>query len=209
MMIKFLNCQIKISKKIFLPRKETEYWTKKAIEEIKKRKGRLKVLDIFAGSGCIGIAVLKNIERAKVDFADLSQKAISQIKENLSLNQIPSKRYKIFLSDVFKKIKGKYDFILANPPYVAEERISKVSPWVLENEPKMAILAGKRGLKFIKKFLKGAKKHLKKGGLIFMELDPKEKRKIEEILKKEGYQNFSFFKDQFKKIRFLKAKFKN
>ena len=151
--IKFLNCKINLSKRVFIPRIETEYWLRKAIREIKKEKGAVKILDIFSGSGCIGIAVLKNIKDSFVDFADVDRKAIFQIKVNLRLNKISLKKYKIYRSSFFKKLKGeKYDFIFANPPYVAEERLNEVEKSVLEYEPKTALLSGKKGLSHIKNF---------------------------------------------------------
>ncbi|MBC7073813.1 peptide chain release factor N(5)-glutamine methyltransferase, partial [Candidatus Parcubacteria bacterium] len=108
-------------------------------------------------------------------------------------------------SDIFEKIqRKKYHFIFANPPYVAKERIFEVQESVKKREPKIAWYGGKEGLKYIKKFLKRAKNHLLKGGKIYMEIDPLQKDKIKEILKKEGYLNFQFLKDQFKKIRLVK-----
>ena len=58
----FLDLQIKIKGKVFQPRIETEYWVKKVIEKLKKKKikGKKMVLDIFCGTGCIGISLLKN-----------------------------------------------------------------------------------------------------------------------------------------------------
>jgi len=208
-MKKFLNCKIDISKGIFIPRPETEFWTKRAIKEIQKymtlyRSNELKILDIFAGSGCIGIAILKNIRKSHVDFVDIDKNAIEQIKINLRLNKVSPKRYKIIKSDIFERVKGKYDFIFANPPYVAKERLNEIQESVKKFEPKISWYGGRGGLKYIKKFLKEAKNHLKENGIIFMEIDPLQKEDVEKILKKEGYKKFKFYKDQFKKIRWVK-----
>jgi len=210
---KFLNCKIDLRNRVFIPRIETEFWVGKVINEIqyasKKRSldSRVFILDMFAGSGCIGIAILKNIKNSRVDFVDNDKKAIEQIKINLKLNKIPKERYKIYKSDLFEKLKNKkYDIIFANPPYVAKERVKEVQPSVLRYEPKKAILAGKKGLFYIKKFLKEAKKHLKKDGIIYLEFDPLQKEDIEKISEKEKYKNFQFFKDQFKKYRWARIK---
>ena len=206
--IKFLNCKIDLRNRVFIPRIETEFWVKKAIKELKIENCKLKIdaLDIFAGSGCIGIAILKNIKNSYVDFADTDKKAIGQIKINLKLNKIPRERYRIYKSDLFEKIKDKdYNYIFANPPYVAKERLKEVQPSVLKYEPKTSFLAGKRGLFYIRKFLKEAKRFLKERGTVYLEFDPLQKKEIEDILKKKGYKNFKFFKDQFKKYRFVKV----
>jgi methylase of polypeptide subunit release factors len=85
-------------------------------------------LDIFSGSGCIGISLLSHFSNIKqMDFVDIWPAALKQIKLNLALNKIKESRYKIYRSDLFNKLKGKkYDFIFANPPYVALNRISEV-----------------------------------------------------------------------------------
>jgi release factor glutamine methyltransferase len=203
-MTKFLNCKIDVSKKVLEPRLETEYWTKKAIEEIKKIPRPLKVLDIFSGSGCIGIAILKNTQ-SFVDFSDISKDAISQIKINVKLNNILNQRFRIIQSNIFSKILDKYDFILANPPYVALDRIKEVDPDVLKKDPHIALFAGNDGMLLIEKFLQDVKKHLNSNGIIFLEFDPLQKEKVKQILEKKKFQ-YQFKLDQFKKTRFVVAK---
>lgn len=205
MQVKFLNCLIDLSKGVFKPRPETKFWVKKVIQEIKKQKEKLKVLDIFSGSGCIGIAILKNKKNTVCDFADIDEKAIAQIKINLKLNSISPKRYQVYQSNLFEKLKGKkYDLILANPPYVAKERLWQVQESVKKSEPKISWYGGKGGMRWIKKFLKEAKKFLNPKGKIFMEFDPLQMPEIEKILKKEKYSDFKFCKDNYHKYRWVK-----
>ncbi len=205
MQVKFLNCLIDLSKGVFKPRPETKFWVKKVIQELKKQKGKLKILDIFSGSGCIGIAILKNKKGVFCHFVDIDKRAIEQIKINLKLNKISPRSYLVSQSNLFEKLKGKkYDIICANPPYVAKERLWEVQESVKKTEPKISWYGGKGGLRWIKKFLKEAKKFLKPGGKIFMEFDPLQIPEIEKILKKERYSHFQFYKDQFQRYRWLK-----
>ncbi|OGZ23284.1 MAG: hypothetical protein A3A08_00645 [Candidatus Nealsonbacteria bacterium RIFCSPLOWO2_01_FULL_41_9] len=208
--VRFLNCQIDLSKWNFMPRAETEFWVGKVLKKLSfpKEAKLLKILDIFSGSGCIGIAILRACPEQcrRVDFADVDEKAIKQIKINLKLNKINLGRYKIYKSDLFKNLpKKNYDYIFANPPYVATERIREVQPQVLKYEPGGALFGGKKGLIYIRKFLKEAKNFLTGQGFIFLEFSPEQKEEIEKILLQEKYKKCLFFKDQFKKYRFLKC----
>jgi len=208
--IKFINCQIDVSRKVFSPRIETESWTRKAIREIERAKKPLEILDIFAGTGCIGIAVLMACPELcrGVDFVDIDEEAIKQIGINLKINKISKKRYRIYQSNLFDKIrKNKYDIIFANPPYVALDKIYEVRKDVLEKDPRTALFGGKDGMIFIKKFLYESGRHLKPHGKIFMEFDPFQKKEIEKILQNQGF-TFVFSKDQFGKYRWLRAKIK-
>ncbi|TSC96147.1 MAG: release factor glutamine methyltransferase, partial [Parcubacteria group bacterium Athens1014_26] len=133
----FLNCKIDLSLKPLVPRTETEFWIEKAIREIKKfiqnnSRKTIKILDIFSGSGCIGVAALKNIPGSRITFSEIDPQLIKQIKISLKLNKISPKQYKLIKSDTFKNITGRYDFILANPPYIPLKIKNKVQKEVLK-----------------------------------------------------------------------------
>jgi len=205
--VPFLNCRIDLRYRPMIPRPETEYWTEKAIDEIKNNSPRARRgADVFAGSGAVGLAILKSVKKVKVDFYEIDKKLIEQIRLNLKLNRISPSRYRIFNADIFGNKKIKYDFILANPPYIAKSRIDKVQKSVLKYEPHLALFGGAQGLFFIKKFLKSAKSRLNPDGLIFMEFDSFQKKPIEKMLKQYKYRNWQFLKDQFNRWRCLMVK---
>lgn len=100
----FLGAKIDLSKRPFIPREETEYWVSFALKEIKK-KNKVLCLDLFSGSGCIGVAVLKNIYESLCDFGEKEELFLEQIKINLRINNISEERYNIIQTDVFQTLK--------------------------------------------------------------------------------------------------------
>ncbi|MCK9578682.1 HemK family protein methyltransferase [bacterium] len=197
----FLGTKIDLSKKPLIPRIETEFWVKQAIEEISKKQSHC--LDLFSGSGCVGVAVLKNTD-SYCDFGELNEDFLEQIEINTNLSAINSLRYSILKTNIFSGISKKYDYILANPPYIAESRIKDVGLDVLAFEPKMALFSGVDGMSVIRIFLNDAKKYLNKKGVIYMEFDPQQKFEIDGLLKNNKYSNWDFSCDQFGLIRFVR-----
>lgn len=199
----FLDADIDLSKHPLIPRPETEYWVKHALEEIEAARGSrgaaFRALDIFAGSGCIGAAILKHFPKARVDFADIGFAMTEQIKINLRRNGVMS-HARVIRSDGFQNVKGRYDYIFANPPYVNAKDMQKLSRAAKSFEPKKALFGGKDGLFFIKKFLLEVLKFLEKGGIGYMEFGSGQKRAIEKLIQKD-LRKIKFLKDQYGKWR--------
>ena len=207
--VEFLGCKIDLSLRPLIPRPETEFWTRRAIVDLARRgRGVGRVLDLFAGSGCVGIAVAKNLPAAAVDFGDIDAAAVGQIKINLKINRLSGERVRVFQTDIFENIPPgeSYDAILANPPYVAAARIGEVQKSVLEWEPSRALFAGADGMEIIRKFLRRAGDFLRPGGVIYMEFDILQKISIIKLLKDIDCGSFEFHKDQFQKRRFIRIK---
>ncbi|KKU15502.1 hypothetical protein A3A20_02310 [Candidatus Wolfebacteria bacterium RIFCSPLOWO2_01_FULL_45_19] len=207
--VEFAGCKIDLSLRPLIPRVETEYWTEKAIDDTlddSRTKGRknLSCLDVFAGSGCVGIAVLKHVPYITMDFAEKESAFLEQIKINLKLNnlRIEEQKNRVIQSDVFSNIFGSYDYIFANPPYIAEARKKEVQQSVLDWEPAGTVFGGKDGLIFIDKFLKDALAHLNSNGKLYMEFGSEQKPDVERILKKYNYGKYDFYRDQFGSWRY-------
>ena len=110
----FLGCTIDLEYKPLIPRPETEFWVNDFIKNEIDETPRYKILDLFAGSGCIGIGILKNCQNCSVNFGEKNSNFIKQIKKNLKLNKINKKNmkfYKLMFFLIFlKKIKNTITF---------------------------------------------------------------------------------------------------
>lgn len=201
--VPFLDTKIFLESQPLIPRVETEYWVEHAITAIKeeKKKETCTVLDIFSGSGCIGIAVAKHIPQAHVTFADIEEKHLSTIQKNIQENGIPRSHTKLTQSDVFEKITERYDYIFANPPYLSRSRISRLGESVLEHEPHEALFADEGGFSLIRKTLAGLSAHLKDGGMLYIEHEPEHRELLEKTAEELGF-HASVKEDQYGIIRY-------
>lgn len=172
--VPFLHTTIYLDSKPLIPRTETEYWVEKIIFEMKTNSSsELSVLDLCAGSGCVGIAVLKEIENSHVDFTEIDMSHHATIKKNLLENNIDILRAEIFGGDLFEKIVGTYDYILTNPPYIDPE-LNRTSQSVQKFEPDIALYGGTQGTEIIFRILAQATQFLKSNGVLVVEHEPEQ-----------------------------------
>ncbi len=199
--VDFLGCLIDLHYKPLIPRPETELWVQEIIEEHKGKD--IDVLDLFSGSGCIGISVLKNIEHPKVDFGELNPEFVDQIEKNIKINFLEKTNHNVYRTDVFSEIpkENKYDLILTNPPYIDKDKMNTVQNSVSDNEDHASLFAEDQGLFFVKKIVDEGFAYLKDKGKIYIEYDPWQTELIEEYLNGKGIIKYSFWKDQFGKNR--------
>ncbi len=151
-----------VDKKTLIPRQETELLCEKVIKANPK-----KVLDLCCGSGCIGLTVSKKAT-AKVLLADVSKDALKVAKANAK--KVNAKRVRFVRSDMFKKVKGKFDAIVCNPPYIPTAVIDTLDDGVKNYEPRAALDGGKDGLDFYRILAKEAAARLTDGGVLYMEI---------------------------------------
>lgn len=181
----FLGCTVGLEYRPLIPRPETEHWAERLTAKMHQRTGPLRVLDLFAGSGCVGLAVLKRVPTATVTFGELDSAALVQIKKNIARNNLSLARTRIVKTDVFSNIRGRYDYIAANPPYISPSRSTYLQRSVARWEPRPALFARDNGLFFIKKFLDEAPRYLRPGGTLVVEFDTWQKPALEHFLREQ------------------------
>ena len=197
----FLKLQIKLKHRVLIPRPETEFWLKKYVIDKLPGDEKMSILDIFSGTGCLGLALAQEFPLSNVTLTDKNKKFVKLIKENADLNRLQN--IEAIHSDIFSEIpKKKYDLILANPPYISFFKFNFSLLILLENW--RSLFAKDRGLFFIKKMLKYVDKYMNDNGVVFIEFDPWQRDIIEGLLQKK-YRHFKykFLKDQYDKYRVL------
>ena len=176
--VDFYGNKIIVNKNVLIPRFETEGLVEKTIEYFKNNKKMLNILDLGTGSGCIAIALKKELN-CNVDAVDISIDALEVAKENAKLNNV---EINFINSDMLDKVTKKYDLIISNPPYIAyDEEIMDI---VKDNEPHIALYASDDGLFYYKEIIKEANKYLNDNGLLAFEIGYLQGDKLLEYSKK-------------------------
>lgn len=159
----FFDHTFVVDKNVLIPRLETELVCEKLLQNL---PNGAKLLDLCCGSGVLGITAALN-KQAKVTLADLSKEALKVAKRNAKLNKV---RADIVHTDMFQNIKGKFDAIVCNPPYIPSQDIATLDESVRNYEPIMALDGGADGLDFYRILAEQAPSYLEKNGLLVLEI---------------------------------------
>lgn len=194
----FLNTTIFLDSHPLIPRPETEFWVAQVITEIQKQgKENIKVLDLCAGSGCIGIAMMRAFPKASVHFAELDERHHTTIIKNIHKNNLENQSYAIFGGNLFEHITDTYDIILTNPPYIDPNRSDRIDDSVLTHEPHQALFGGYKGMELITEIITTAPHFLNPRGVMYIEHEPEQTTAIHSLS-----SNITSYKDQYEVIRF-------
>ncbi len=189
-----------------IPRTETEFWVEKAVASMSRfhldidlGKKIFRVLDLCAGSGCIGVAVLKQVPGVRVDFCEIDAHHHPTILKNIQENGIEEKRMRIFDGDLFENIPPDtlYDYILTNPPYIDPTLAGRTAKDVKKYEPHLALCGGKDGMEYIEKIITEAPTFLAPDGILFIEHEPEQAHLLAQKATECGYVKIEHHVDQY------------
>ena len=214
----FLGLTIYLDSKPLIPRPETEWWTEEMLRAMSEWSGRpkggdprtfekgvehLRLLDLCAGSGAIGCAVLARVPNAQVHFGEIDPAHEATILKNIRENHLDESRATIHIGDLFEPFGDmQFDVIAANPPYVPADRALPAS--VARHEPTLALTAGKDGLDVIRRIAQGLPKHLTRGGVAWIECDRGHTEESQRLFEKQGF-NAEIRNDQYGKPRVIRV----
>lgn len=171
----FCGRRIFLDSRPLIPRTETEFWTARTIRDLQGRGNvPLKVLDLCAGSGAVGVALLAALSNASADFVEIDERHHATIARNLDENGIAPSRARIMGGSLFENISGTYDAILTNPPYIDPALSGRVDRNVISHEPALALFGGEGGTQIIAEILARAPDVLARGGLLVIEHEPEQ-----------------------------------
>ena len=197
---KFWNSNFYIDETVLDPRPESELIVEKVLE---LSDTNLSLIDLGTGSGCLAISIALERPNFKIFASDISSDALKIAEINSRYHKTPITFIK---SDWFSEINNTFDIIIANPPYISENEYKSLPISIRRFEPKIALTAGINGLDCFKKIIMEFHKYLKPNGIIFMEIGYSQKRIIEELFIKYGYENINFFNDLSGKARVVCVK---
>lgn len=206
----FLNCIINVNPSTLIPRPETEELTDLIIKDcVKKNILSPSVIDIGTGSGCIAVALKKNIINADVTAIDISKDALTTAMNNALLNDVAIDFIEFDITDnKYYNNLNIYDIIISNPPYVTEKEKTIMKKNVLNHEPHSALFVPDNNpLKFYKYIAEFAKHHLKPDGKIYLEINCAFAVEISTLFRQYGFRKVLIKKDLFSKDRFAEIAF--
>ena len=202
----FMDLELKVDENVLIPRPETEGLVRWILTDQANVKEPIRILDIGTGSGCIAIALAKNLPNAVVVASDISGSALKVAEINARMHEVDI----IFLKADMKSMqveKGDYSVIVSNPPYVLEREKAAIRNHVKNWEPTGALFVpDETPLLYYEYILQAAKKGLQPGGTLYLEINQDLGKDTILLLEDQKFSEIELRKDLFGKDRMVKAK---
>jgi len=192
----FCGRNFKVASGVLIPRPDTEVLAEQAIGYI-KTLGECRVLDLCAGSGCIGLAVAAQVPQARVVLGEWSDGALKICRQNVRRNSLTA-RVVPMQADAREKPEkslGEFQCIVSNPPYIPRADIETLDTSVKDYEPHLALDGGEDGLDFYRSISEKWKEALAPGGRLYFEVGIGQADNVLRIMRTQGFGDIQVVKD--------------
>lgn len=192
----FYGMPLDISRAVLIPRPDTEVLAARAIEAAQSRE-EPRVLDLCAGSGCIGLAVAKHVPSARVTLGELDEEAIKVCRQNIRRNDL-SGRVSAVRVDAREKPSrqlGEFDVIVSNPPYIPTADIETLDTSARDHEPHLALDGGADGLDFYRAICEKWRDALRPRGKLLFEVGIGQADAVLRLMRASGFGDVEIVKD--------------
>lgn len=182
----FWGLDLLVSPAVLIPRPETEHLVETVLELIQDYRfdgpGKLRLIDVGTGSGCISLALASELFHAEIHACDISEDALEIARVNAARLALGNKVL-FRKSDLLAAYADeKFDFVASNPPYVGEDEADKVQKQVREFEPKIAVFSGREGMEIYRRLIPQAHDALRPGGWFVTEIGYSEEENVRNLL---------------------------
>ncbi len=168
----FYRLEFRVTPKVLIPRPESELLVDAALDHIRQARIRTAhVADVGAGSGAVGIAVAKHRRGVQLVCSDISRDALLVARDNAQ-RLLRRPRAEFVQGDLLTPLPGPFHCVVANLPYIPEERLDELEPEVSEHEPRIALTPGTRGTELILRLITQLPSRLHPNGIAVLEVDP-------------------------------------
>lgn len=192
----FYGYKFKVGEGVLIPRQDTETLIDYVLDICCKNNIKSpKIIDLCSGTGCIAIALKKEMPDSEIYALENSGIALEYLEYNAKLNQADIKIMEAdVLEDKYTDNFKDFDIIVSNPPYLTRQDMRELQPEV-RFEPITALYAGEDGLYFYQRITPLWKKILKFGGMIVYEIGMNQHESVSDILKSNNFNQTEFIKD--------------
>ena len=179
----FWGLALEVSPAVLIPRPETELIVEAAIERFAGRREALAVADAGTGSGCLAVALARELPSASVIATDISQDALDVAQRNAVRHDVAG-RIRFVHADLLVGVDGPFDLIVGNPPYVRSGDRPALQPEVRDYEPSVALFGGATGIELVTALVTQAAARLRPGGTLIFEFGLGQDEAVEDLLEK-------------------------
>ena len=186
----FYGLPLDISSEVLIPRSDTEVLAERGILKAKAAGEGARVLDLCAGSGCVGLAIAAHAPQCRVVLGELSEGALRVCKQNVRRNGLNARVTCLSVDAMEPPASTLWDFdvIVCNPPYIPSGDIEGLDVSVRDYEPLMALDGGPDGLDFYRFIAAKWKSAIRLGGSLLFEVGVGQAQDVEEILSQNGFE---------------------